>query len=60
LVARIDDGFTRVEEGLAPYREGAGWKSYTELTEEDRARLAANLGDLAESLSTVPGTLGLT
>jgi iron uptake system component EfeO len=60
LVAQIEDGFTRVEEGLAPYRDGAVWKPYTELTDEDRAQLAADLGDLAESLSTVPGTLGLT
>ena len=60
LVAQIEDGFARVEEGLAPHRDGAGWKSNTELTDEDRAQLAADLGDLAESLSTVPGTLGLT
>ena len=60
LVAEIEDGFIRVEDGLQPYRDGTGWKPYTELTDEDRAQLAAELADLAESLSTVPGTLGLS
>jgi iron uptake system component EfeO len=60
LVAEIEDGFLRVEDGLEPYRDGAGWKPYSEFTDEDRAQLAAELADLAESLSTVPGTLGLS
>ena len=59
LVDRIDEGFARVEEGLEPYRDGNGWRPYTELTDDDRTRLSADLADLAESLSTVPGTLGL-
>jgi iron uptake system component EfeO len=60
LVVEIEDGFLRVENGLEPYRDGAGWKPYSELTDEDRAQIAAELADLAESLSTVPGTLGLS
>ncbi len=60
LLATIQEQLAAVEAGLAPYRDGDGWKPYSSLTEADKDRLQADLGALSESLAQVPGTLELT
>lgn len=59
LLATLDEQFGEVETGLEPYRDGDGWKPYTELTDADKDTLQADLAALSESLATVPGTLEL-
>ncbi len=59
LLATVQQQFADVDEGLAAYAEGDGWKSYEELTDADKEALQADLAALSESLATVPGTLGL-
>jgi iron uptake system component EfeO len=60
LLGRIEAGFTEVFAGLAPYKEGDGYKPYSELTEADKTTLKASLAELSEELSQVQGALGLT
>jgi iron uptake system component EfeO len=60
LVDRIEPEFAAVDASLAEYRNPDGsYKNYSELTEDDKSRMGAELSVLAESLSLVPGTLGL-
>jgi iron uptake system component EfeO len=59
LLADIEAGFTRVEEGLAPYADGEGWQPFENLTPEDTDELKAALAGLSEDLAEVPGALGL-
>lgn len=59
LLAAIEDGFAEVEAGLEPYRDGEGYVSYEELTDDDQAQLQAVLAELSEHLAEVPPALGL-
>ncbi len=59
FVAKVDASFDTVDETLAKYREGDGFKLYEALTDDDRRVLAANVNTLAEDLSTLRGKLGL-
>ncbi len=60
LLAEVEQGLDAVVQGLAPYElPGGGFRSYEELSEQDRTRLGAELASLSESMSQVPGTLGL-
>jgi len=59
LAERIESEFDAVQATLDPYRRGDGFASFTEVTEQDRARMKAALAGLSESLSTVAGTLNL-
>ncbi len=58
-LAAARQGIADVEASLEPYRRGDGWASYEELTADDRDRLTAQLGSLAETLSGLPAALGL-
>ena len=60
LLRTVDAGIAEIRAGLEPYRDGAGWKPYTALTDADRQRLQAQLAALAEQLSAIPGVLELT
>lgn len=56
----IDDSFTAVNAILAKYRTpDGGFKSYDTLSDDDRRALQKPVTALAESLSTLRGTLGL-
>ncbi len=59
LLRTLDARIAEIRAGLEPYRDGAGWKPYTALTDADRQRLQAQVGALAEQLATIPGVLGL-
>lgn len=60
LLAEIQAGFTEVEDSLAPYKDGDGYKNYSELTPADQATMKTALAGLSESLSQVAGALGLS
>jgi iron uptake system component EfeO len=60
LLGRIEAGFTEVLDGLAPYKDGDGYKPYSALTDADKTALKASLGELSEELAQVQGALGLT
>jgi iron uptake system component EfeO len=60
LVTRIDAGFAKVDAQLAALRTGTGpadFKPYTELTEDGRKTLAADVNALAEPLSGLAGAV---
>lgn len=59
LLAEIQDGFAAVVAGLEPYQDGDGYLPYSELTDDDRDVLQAQLAGLSESLAEVPGALDL-
>jgi len=60
LQKSIDDNFATVNTILAKYRTtDGGFKSYEALTQDDRIALQKPVTTLAESLSTLRGTLGL-
>ena len=59
LLRAVDAGIAEIRAGLEPYRDGAGWKPYSSLTDADRQRLSAQLGALAEQLAAIPGVLEL-
>ena len=59
LLRAADAGIAEIRAGLEPYRDGAGWKPYSTLTDADRQRLQAQLAALAEKLSAIPGVLEL-
>ncbi len=60
FLAKVDANFGRVFDILKQYEDGeGGYKSYLELTEEDRNVLSAAVNTLAEDLSTLRGKLGL-
>jgi iron uptake system component EfeO len=59
LLASINTEFADIDAGLAAYEDGAGYKSYDTLTDDDKKKLQADLAALSEHLSQVPGTLGL-
>ena len=60
LLSTIGEEFTAVEQVLATYTTpDGGYQPYSALTEADKTQLKSDLGALAESLSAVPGALGL-
>jgi iron uptake system component EfeO len=59
LAGGIEESFADIEEQLAAYAEGDGYRSYEELTEDDKTQMQATLADLSEQLAQVAGVLGL-
>jgi high-affinity iron transporter len=53
LATEITKRFDQVDRALAPYRDGDGYVSYTELNESDQRKLAQAVDALAEPLSQV-------
>lgn len=60
FTAKVDANFATVDATLDKYREGDGFAHYDKLTAEDRNVLAAAVNTLAEDLSKLRGSLGLT
>ncbi|WP_045387264.1 iron uptake system protein EfeO [Falsirhodobacter sp. alg1] len=60
FIEKTDGNFDEVDEVLAKYREGEGFKHYEALTDDDRAFLSSRVNTLAEDLSMLPGKLGLS
>ncbi|TXH38540.1 MAG: iron uptake system protein EfeO [Rhodospirillaceae bacterium] len=61
LSDRIDGNFKSVDQVLAKYRTADGsYQNYDKLTKEDRMALQGPITALAEDLSKLRGTLGLT
>jgi len=57
LAKEIEAHFKDVYASLKPYRDGAGFVSYTELTSADTRKLAQQIDALAELLSEVPAQI---
>jgi iron uptake system component EfeO len=57
LAKEIEAQFKEVYASLEPYRDGAGFVSYTDLTEADTRKLAQEIDVLAELLSQVPADI---
>jgi len=57
LATEIEASFEDVQLALKPYRRGAGFVSYTELTKADTRKLAQEIDALAELLSQVPAQI---
>ena len=60
LAAAIEQSFDDIEEQLEAYEDGEGYRSYEELTDEDRTAMQATLAALSEQLAQVAGVLGLS
>jgi iron uptake system component EfeO len=61
LSAKFKENFARVDALLAKYRSKDGaFESYDRLSEKDRTALKAPITELAEDLSKLKGTLGVT
>ena len=61
LAATLEDQFGTLDGQLAALGSfQAGFVDYDQVTDEQREQFAATLGELAESLSLLNGTLGLT
>jgi iron uptake system component EfeO len=57
LAKEIEASFEDVYASLDPYRQGAGFVPYTELTKADTRKLAQEIDALAEELSQVPAQI---
>jgi iron uptake system component EfeO len=57
LVKQIEADFAAVHAALEPYRRGAGFVPYTELSQADTRKLAQKIDTLAEELSQVPAQI---
>jgi len=58
LVADIDEGYTRLEEALAPHGSlSAGFVTYRDLTDADKRELTDLINALAEPLSRLTSTI---
>ena len=57
---KIDGLFAKLDAQLATYEDGTGYKAYDALTDADRDKMKATLGQLSEELSNMAGTLGLS
>jgi iron uptake system component EfeO len=57
LAKEIEARFDKVYASLKPYRRGAGFVSYTELSRSDTRKLAQEIDALAELLSQVPAEI---
>jgi iron uptake system component EfeO len=55
--ALVTRRFAAVDKSLAPYRRGAGFVSYTDLTGADKRKLSQAIDALAEPLSKVPSQI---
>lgn len=53
LVAQIETCFESLEREISPYRQGDGWVSYENVSEEQRRELSQKIDALAEPLSRV-------
>jgi iron uptake system component EfeO len=60
LADTIEARFDEADELLAGYAEGDGYRPFTDVSAEDLDRMKAALAELAEQMSQVAGTLGLT
>lgn len=58
LVARLDAMFDSLFAALTKYRQGDGYRAYTDLTAADTKALAVQVDALADSLSAVPPLVG--
>lgn len=58
-LAQIDAGFAAVDEVMARYAEGDRFKPFSDITPDDLSLLQARMAGLSESLSLLPGVLGL-
>jgi iron uptake system component EfeO len=58
--ADIDALFAKLDDQLATYRDGTGYKAYDALTDADKDKMKATLGQLSEELADMAGTLGLS
>jgi len=56
---RADAAFADVDEVIAKYRDGDGFKSFSEISEVDLKALQARMAGLSEVLAALPGILGL-
>jgi iron uptake system component EfeO len=59
LVTTISDLFAELDEQLAAYADGEGYKPYSELTDADKTEMQTTLAELSENLALVAGVLGL-
>jgi iron uptake system component EfeO len=60
LLKRVDNNFTKVNQGLTKYKASrGGFVTYEKLTESDKKDLKAAITVLAEDLSQLRGTLGV-
>jgi iron uptake system component EfeO len=59
LVTTVEGLFQELEGQLGAYRDGAGYKSYGALTDEDKIVMQTTLAAMSEQLATVAGVLGL-
>ena len=55
----IDAAFAAVDEVLARYRDGTGYKLFSAVTPDDLKLLQARMAKLSEVLAELPGRLGL-
>ena len=58
-LARIDAAFASVDEVLASYVDGDGFRPFSAVTPGDLTALQARMAGLAEVLAALPGILGL-
>jgi iron uptake system component EfeO len=59
LLTAVNGGFAQIDQGLAKYKDGSGYKPYTALVAADKTALQAQLAGLSENLAKIPGVLGL-
>ena len=57
LVKQIDTAFTNVDNELAKYRDGDGWKLQNQLTQEQLKGLSDVINALAEPISKIAGVV---
>jgi iron uptake system component EfeO len=61
LQKKIDGNFKTVDKILVKYRtKGGGFETYDKVSDKDRLALKGPVNELAEDLSKLRGTLGLT
>jgi iron uptake system component EfeO len=59
-LAQLDTAFARVDDLTDQYRDGDGFRSFTDITGADLTQMQSALAGLTEVLSQLAGTLGLT
>ena len=59
FLTTIDANFATIDTTLEKYKDGDGYVTYDNLSEEDRVALSAAVNTLAEDLSTLTAKLGL-
>jgi iron uptake system component EfeO len=58
-LGRADAAFADVDEVIDKYRDGEGFKLFSEISEDDLKALQARMAGLSEVLAELPGLLGL-